>query len=152
MPETIATPPPPPPPPSPPQLLRPQQSRAGPPKQSRSRSGPARRRVQTYIIDEPDKLIWHSENNHMFFLLHDIERPCIAVLPCVTVRSLADLTAEDLHSFWSDIMHFTRSHIAASRQVLVHPNDWRISPRVHAKISLTTQDAERLKAACFTKS
>lgn len=117
------------------------------PKNARSnntaRSAP-RRRVQSYIADHPDKLIWRSESDHQFFLMHDIERPCIVVLPCIAVRTLADLSADELHSFWSDIAHFTRSQIAASRQVLVHSNDWRISPRVHAKISLTTQDAARL--------
>lgn len=111
----------------------------------------SRRRVQSFILDQPEKLIWLSDSCHQFYLLHDIDRPCIAVLPRVAVRSLADLSPEDLHSFWSDIGHFTRSHIAASRQVLVHPNDWRISPRVHAKISLTSQDADRLKA-CMVRS
>jgi hypothetical protein len=112
-------------------------------RQFNARSAP-RRRVQSYISDHPDKLIWLSESNHQFFLMHDLERPCIVVLPCVAVRSLADLSADELHSFWSDIAHFTRSQVVASRQVLVHSNDWRISPRVHAKISLTTQDAARL--------
>jgi len=105
---------------------------------------PPKRRQQFYIADNARQLLWRTDDGNRFYMLHG-ERPCVVVLPSVAVRRFGDLRPLDLHSFWSDISKFTYANHISSRQIIVHENDWRVSPHVHAKISISTDDANRLQ-------
>lgn len=93
------------------------------------------RRPQNYLADDATLLLWRSEAGTRFYLLHG-ERPSIVALPSVAVRRMQDLRPADLHDFFADISGWSFENRVNARQILIHSEDWRVSPHVHAKITI----------------
>ena len=97
-------------------------------------------RQQLHIVDNPQKIVWRSDNGNTFYIFAECERPCIVVIPAYNAHRMSEMPAIELALFWADITLFAYTHHINARQVIIHTNDYRISPHVHAKINLLRQE------------